>query len=331
MRIFLVFLTFLVMMMPQNVFAEVKITNLYIGMPLSEIKGAVVPCEKDLCGEILFGGKSWSGRYIIEGDSLAGIGISLPADYDSLNAAFTGIQDSPYVLLYAETNTSNYNFLESARLEKDTETVQEEYRNWTHNIGENVSYTLYFYAEAHVFNYLKKLREEYFLLTSQEYRDEYIRKEEERKEDKRKEQARLEKERKAEEERQRRIKEQEENTFENRNLRQIRISRNESQENNSEKDNSEKVVENISTEEILLPIPLNDLENLEEDFFSLAKNDPEMENMVITLVSVTEHEIRILSATMAMVQGRLKEIQDMYKDEQVISQPQPLQQNFKKK
>ncbi len=134
--------------------AETVLNSLDIGMNKSEISSAFIPCENDLCGEVLFGNSLWQGRYIFENDILAAIGISAPTSDASVDALFNGLEDSPYVLAYAESNSGSYNIVSQMQEGKEPEDVSREYQQWVNTIGHDNSYILYLYIETQLLNYL---------------------------------------------------------------------------------------------------------------------------------------------------------------------------------
>lgn len=141
-------------------YAEKEMSDLRLGMPKEEIKGIVLECEQDLCGEILFANESWQGRYILEEDILKGITISAPIDEQKISAIFQTLAESSYSLLYTESDNDSYNVFANKSLGKSPEKIEEEYQKWLLTFNEESSHACYLYAEESFYEYVLDKPEE---------------------------------------------------------------------------------------------------------------------------------------------------------------------------
>ncbi len=148
-------LTLFLSLFSKPVLAEMELLDIYIGMPKNEINVALLPCENDLCGEVYFGDKPWKGRYIMQNETLTGITISTQTNEESIQAVFKGINDSPNMLMYAETDDGFYNFIAQS-LDKNPEKLQEDYLKWLETTSNESEYMLYLYVEPKFYAHLQE-------------------------------------------------------------------------------------------------------------------------------------------------------------------------------
>lgn len=92
--------------------ASPHITDFTLGMSAEELasREAGVCDEKFphiLCGEVVFGGKTWQGSFHVKEGALDSITLTAPVAGASLEAAMQGFRESPYVLYAAFPMISN--------------------------------------------------------------------------------------------------------------------------------------------------------------------------------------------------------------------------------
>ncbi len=148
-------LTLFFSLFSKPVCAEMELLDIYIGMPKDKINVALLPCENDLCGEVYFGDKPWKGRYIMQNEMLTGITISSQTDEEAIQAVFKGINESPNMLMYAETDDGFYNFIAQS-LDKNPEKLQEDYLKWLETTSKDSEYMLYLYVEPEFYAHLQE-------------------------------------------------------------------------------------------------------------------------------------------------------------------------------
>lgn len=122
---------------------------------------ATSPCGDRLCGQIGFGGRIWDGSFRFRGSSLDAISLFGPPEDDYVEAAFSALADSPYVVYRAVADNAVFDFPSLAAQGLSPEALDAAFDGFVRALGSaGGSFVSFFYTEPAVYAALKEEAQE---------------------------------------------------------------------------------------------------------------------------------------------------------------------------
>ncbi len=142
--------------------AAPHVADFSLAMPRSEAeKRGLTQCGQDLCGEVNFGGALWNGVFRLDSDAkgevLGAISLRGALSDAFMDAAFAGIEQSPYILIYAGSENGAFNFSRLAREGKSEAEMDAEFKHFVDDVlRSGNSAATYVFALPETYAELKK-------------------------------------------------------------------------------------------------------------------------------------------------------------------------------
>lgn len=138
--------------------ASPHITDFTLGMSAEELasREAGVCDEKFphiLCGEVVFGGKTWQGNFHVKEGALDSITLTAPVAGASLEAAMQGFRESPYVLYAAFSDDLEFDFVKRAAQGESPESMDAAFAAFLGELKTGPrEFVAYFYTEPPIYD-----------------------------------------------------------------------------------------------------------------------------------------------------------------------------------
>lgn len=132
--------------------AAPHISDFSLGMSSEDgLKRMLEPCQsagyEALCGKVNFGDATWDGLFLFSDKDakepvLVGMTFFGPGTNAMVEAAFKGFAQSPYVLIYCETDIRNFSFVEQAKAGKSKAEMDAAFQEFLGNMHKDIAETL---------------------------------------------------------------------------------------------------------------------------------------------------------------------------------------------